>query len=162
MTGAKVPFIWGEVEKEAFQLLKKRLTESPVLVYPKGGGGFILDTDASGKAIGGVLSQVQDGVERVVGYGSYILSAAQQNYCVTRKELLAVVTFTKFYRHYLLGNNFVVRTDHHSLVWLMGFRNIEGQLARWIEELQGYDMEFSISVALRESTAGIIKGIWGG
>ena len=141
LTGAKVPFIWGEVEKEAFQLLKKRLTESPVLVYPKGGGGFILDTDASGKAIGGVLSQVQDGVERVVGYGSYILSAAQQNYCVTRKELLAVVTFTKFYRHYLLGNNFVVRTDHHSLVWLMGFRNIEGQLARWIEELQGYDME---------------------
>ena len=94
LTGAKVPFIWGEVEKEAFQLLKKRLTESPVLVYPKGGGGFILDTDASGKAIGGVLSQVQDGVERVVGYGSYILSAAQQNYCVTRKEIFIAVFVT--------------------------------------------------------------------
>ena len=100
-----------------------------------------MDTDASDKAIGGVLSQVQNGVERVVGYGSHVLSAAQRNYCVTRKELLAVVTFTRTYRHYLLGNRFSVRTDHGSLVWLMNFKNIEGQLARWLEELQEYDME---------------------
>ena len=74
-------------------------------------------------------------------YGSHVLSAAQRNYCVTRKELLAVVTFTRTYRHYLLGNRFSVRTDHGSLVWLMNFKNIEGQLARWLEELQEYDME---------------------
>ena len=114
-----------------------------MLVYPREGGGFILDTDASDKAIGGVLSQIQDGEERVVGYGCYVLSAPQRNYCVTRKELLAVVTFTRTYRHYLLGNHFSVRTDHGSLVWLMNFKNIEGQLARWLEELQEYDMEVS-------------------
>ena len=114
-----------------------------MLVYPREGGGFILDTDASDKAIGRVLSQIQDGEERVVGYGSYVLSAPQRNYCVTRKELLAVVTFTRTYRHYLLGNHFSVRTDHGSLVWLMKFKNIEGQLARWLEELQEYDMEVS-------------------
>ena len=133
----------GEEEQTAFEEPKKGLTEAPVLVYPLEGGGFILDTDASDKAIGGVLSQIQDGEERVVGYGSYVLSAPQRNYCVTRKELLAVVTFTRTYRHYLLGNHFSVRTDHGSLVWLMNFKNIEGQLAIWLEELQEYDMEVS-------------------
>ena len=78
-----------------------------------------------------------------MGYGSYVLSTPQRNYCVTRKELLAVVTFTRTYRHYLLGNHFSGRTDHGSLVWLMNFKNIEGQLARWLEELQEYDMEVS-------------------
>ena len=52
---------------------------------------MVLDTDASYKAIGAVLSQVQDGKERVVAYGSFVLSTVQGNYCVTRKELLAIV-----------------------------------------------------------------------
>ena len=51
------------------------------------------------------------------------------------------MVFTKHLRHDLLGNKFKVRTDHNSLIWLMGFKQIEGQLARWIEELQNYDME---------------------
>ena len=80
-----------------------------------------MDTDASDKAIGAVLSQVQDGKERVVANGSFVLSTAQRNYCVTRRELLAIVVFTKHFRHYLLGNKFTVRTDHNSLIWLMRF-----------------------------------------
>ena len=51
------------------------------------GGGFVLNTDSSDKAIGVVLSQVQDGKERVVAYGSFVLSTTQRNYCVTRREL---------------------------------------------------------------------------
>ena len=70
----------------------------------------------------------------------FCLSPAQRNYCVTRKELLAIVLFTKQCRHYLLGNTFKVRTYHNSLIWLMRFKNIEKQIARWIEELQNYDM----------------------
>ena len=141
LTGAKVKFDWGEEEEDSFQKLKEAITEAPLLVYPREGGGFVLDTDASDKAIGAVLSQVQDGKERVVAYGSFVLSTAQRNYCVTRRELLAIVVFTKHFRHYLLGNKFKVRTDHNSLIWLMRFKNIEGQLARWIEELQNYEME---------------------
>ena len=60
---------------------------------------------------------------------------------MTRRELLAIVVFTKHFRHYLLGNKFKMRTDHNSLIWLMRFKNIEGQLARWIEELQNYNIE---------------------
>ena len=48
--------------------------------------------------------------------------------------------FTRHFRRYLLGKPFHLRTDHNSLVWLLGFKNIEGQLARWLEELATYDM----------------------
>ena len=99
-----------------------------------------MDTDASDVAIGAELIQVQDGVERVIAYGSFALTAQQRRYCTTRKELLAVVRFTNLFRHYLLGREFTVRTDHHSLIWLMNFKQIEGQLARWMEELSRFNM----------------------
>ena len=83
--------------RNSLKKLKEAITEAPLLVYPKEGGGFVLDTDASDKAIGVVLSQVQDGKERVVAYGSFVLSTAQRNYCVTRRELLAIVVFTKLF-----------------------------------------------------------------
>ena len=51
------------------------------------------------------------------------------------------MVFTKHFRHYLLGNKFKVMTYHNSLIWLMRFKNTEGQIAMWIEELQNYDME---------------------
>ena len=63
----------------------------------------------------------------MVAHGSFVLNTAQRNYCVTRKELLVIVVFTKHFGHYLLGNKFKVRTGHNSLIWLMRFMNIEGQ-----------------------------------
>ena len=65
-----------------------------------------------------------------------------QKYCTARKELISIIVFTRQYRYYLLGRNCLIRTDHNSLVWLTKFRNIQGQLARWLEELSQYD--FSI------------------
>ena len=127
-------------QQQAFDHVKQQLISAPLLAYPNAKYTFVLDTDASNIAIGGVLSQIQNEVERVVCYGSYILTPAQRKYCTTRKELLAIVRFTRQYRHYLLGKQFVVRTDHNSLTWLLRFKYIEGQLARWIEELSQYDM----------------------
>jgi hypothetical protein len=69
------------------------------------------------------------------------LTKAERRYCVTRKELLAVVNFVKYYKHYLYGIEFVVRTDHASLRWLTNFKNNEGQVARWIEILSFYSMK---------------------
>ena len=77
--------------------------EAPVLAYPNLEDLFILDTDASNHAIGAELLQVQNGVERLFGFGSFVLDSAQHNYCTTRKELLAVVRFTRHFKHYLLG-----------------------------------------------------------
>ena len=86
-----------------------------------------------------VLYQGQGKDTKVISYGSFMLSAEQRNYCTTRKELLAVVKFTRQYRHYLLGRKFTIRTDNASLLWIMKFRNLSGQLARWVEELSQYD-----------------------
>ena len=137
----KSTFEWTADQQQAFDLLKQKMTTAPVLAYPNPDDLFILDTDASNHAIGAELLQVQNGTERLIGFGSFVFDPAQRKYCTTRKELLAVVRFTRHFKHYLLGRRFVVRTDHNSLTWLMGFRNIEGQLARWIEELSSYDMQ---------------------
>ena len=103
---------------------------------------FIVDMDASDFAIGAELSQLQDGKEHTISYASMSLCSKQQGYCITRKELLAVVVFVRHYRHYLLGRKFVVRTDHASLVWLMRFKNPGGQICRWLQEISNFD--FSI------------------
>ena len=101
-----------------------------MLAIPTSEGNFVLDTDASDLAIGGELSQIQDGQERTFAYACAVLSAEQRRNCTTRKELLSVVKFTRQFRHYLFGRHFTVRTDHHSLTWLVNFQHPEGQIAR--------------------------------
>ena len=75
-------------------MLKLMLMTAPILAYPQDDGMFVLDTDASNDSIGAVLSQDQGGITRVVAYASKRLGPAQRHYCVTRRELLAVVAFT--------------------------------------------------------------------
>lgn len=133
--------MWENTHEEVFRRAKTALVTAPCLSYPRPDGLFVLDTDASDHAVGAVLSQVQDGKETVICYASHVLLKPQRKYCTTRKELLAVVKFCRHFRHYLLGRRFMVRTDHNSLVWLMRFKHIEGQLARWLEELAQFDME---------------------
>ncbi|GFW23827.1 retrovirus-related Pol polyprotein from transposon 297 [Trichonephila clavipes] len=82
------------------------LTSSPILIYPQPDKPFILDTDASNESVGAVLSQEIDGQERVVAYWSKCLSKPERNYCVTRKELLAIVKAIEHFHHYLYGQNF--------------------------------------------------------
>ena len=136
------PYIWSVKCQESFDILKNHLIKAPILAHPEFTKDFILDTDASNESIGAVLSQLNDqGSEVVIGYASRTLSKAERRYCVTRKELLAVVNFVKHYKHYLYGRRFVVRTDHGSLRWLMQFKNPEGQLARWLEVLSEYEIQ---------------------
>ena len=88
------------------------MTGPDIMAYPNDNDGFILDTDASLDTVGVVLSQVEDGVEHVITYGSRTLSKAERNYCVTDRELLAVRYFMEYYKQYLLGRKFLARTDH--------------------------------------------------
>ena len=137
------PLKWEESHENAFDRLKQAMITAPVLGYPKSEDLFVLDTDASDHSIGAVLSQVQNGKEVVIAYGSMALNNQQRRYCTTRKELLALVTFLNHFRFYLLGRSFLVRTDHNSLTWLMRFRNVEGQLARWIEAISQFDFKIA-------------------
>ena len=140
LTEKNAPFCWTEQCQKAFDDLRNCLVNAPILAYPDYTKPFVLDTDASNSGIGAVLSQVQDdGTECVVAYASRSLTRQEQKYCVTRRELLAVVEFTHHFRPYLLGREFTLRTDHGSLDWLRNFKEPKGQLARWLEKLQEYD-----------------------
>ncbi|GBN36312.1 Retrovirus-related Pol polyprotein from transposon 412, partial [Araneus ventricosus] len=108
----------------------KALITSPVLTYPRTDKEFILDTDASNEGIGAVLSQKIGNEECVIAYFSKSLGKPERNYCVTRKELLAIVKSIEHFHHYLYGRKFLLRTDHASLRWLLNFREPEGQIAR--------------------------------
>ncbi|GFU58770.1 hypothetical protein TNCV_3089111 [Trichonephila clavipes] len=138
LTESKQKFQWTKECEDSFLQLKEALTSSPILIYPQPDKPFILDTDASNESVGAVLSQEIDGQERVVAYWSKCLSKPEINYCVTRKELLAIVKAIEHFHHYLYGQKFLLRTDHASLTWLMNFRNSEGQVARWIQRLNEY------------------------
>ena len=138
MTEKNYKFNWTKECVEAFEKLKQIFTTAPILAHPDFSKPFILETNASDLAIGSVLSQNIDYKERVLAYASRTISKAERKYCVTRKELLALVYFVKYFRHYLYGREFTVRTDHGSLRWLMNFKNAEGQVARWLEVLSTY------------------------
>ena len=102
---------------------------------------FVLHADASGDGLGAVLSKVQQGTEQVIAYYSRVLTKTERQYCVTRRELLAVICAVKHFHHYLYGRHFVIRSDHGSLRWLLNFKNAEGQMARWLGDLGTYDYE---------------------
>ena len=146
-------FVWTNDCENSFQDLKSRLCNSPILAMPDFTKEFTLDCDASGTAIGAVLSQNFDGKERPIAYASRTLIKSERKYCVTRRELLAIVYFTKYFRHYLIGKPFLVRTDHNALRWLMNFKNPEGQIARWIETLSSFDMTIQHRPGIRHKNA---------
>ena len=99
-------FAWTVECANSFAVLKQQLTSAPILAFPDCSKPFILDTDASQDDIGAVLSQIHEGAERAVAYASRSMTKAEQKYYVTRKELLAVVAFTRLFRPYLLGRSF--------------------------------------------------------
>ena len=156
LTG-KNKFHWEDEHQEAFEKLKSALCSAPVLTIPTKEGRFVLDTDASDFSIGAELLQIINGEERCISYCSFSLTPEQRRYCTTRKELLAVVRFTRHFRHYLLGREFDVRTDHSSLQWLMNFKNPNGQLARWLEELSQYWMVIRYRPGSKHETADFLS-----
>ena len=88
-----------------------------VLALPRREGKFRVEMDASGHAIGGVLSQEQDGKWRPIAFLSRTMQAAEQNYEIYNKELLVIVEALAKWRQYLLdaAEPFEVWTDHENL-----------------------------------------------
>ncbi len=135
------------------EYLNHALISAAVMAFAEDDGEYILDTDASDSQIAAVLSQVQDGKESVISYGSRTLNKAEKNYCITDKELLGIRHFVEFYRQYLLGRHFLVRSDHQALVWLFRLKEPKGRIARWIEILSEYDFSIEYRAGAKHSNA---------
>lgn len=149
----KKQFRWTEEAQMAFDKLKLCLTTSPVLSHPDFKRPFVIQCDASALGVGSVLFQVaDDGQERPVAFMSRKLNSAQRNYSVTEQECLAAVLSLKKFRAYVEGMPFKIITDHASLKWLMGQKDLSGRLARWSLKLQGFDFE----IEHRKGTANIV------
>ena len=139
LTKKEVNWTWQSEHQQAFDTLKNKLVNPPILQYPRYDIPFTLFTDASDNCIGAVLSQTLDGRERVVAYGSRCLNDAELNYSTSEKECLAIVYFLGEYRHYLLGRKFTIETDHAPLSFLNRDREPKGRLGRWALDLAEFD-----------------------
>ena len=130
--------IWTEECQDAFEHVKKKLCSYPVLSFPRYGTDdtFILTTDASEKGVGAVLSQVQGGEERCLGYGSCSFSKAQYKYTATEKELAAIRFGVKHFKPYLFGRKFIIRVDHQALTYLEQMKSVDNRLLRTYEDIQ--------------------------
>ncbi|MCO5558830.1 hypothetical protein L7F22_012418 [Adiantum nelumboides] len=128
---------WGESQQRSFDKLKVAIAAAPVLTIVDPNKPFVLETDASGEAMGAVLMQRG----RPIAFESKKLDCAQQNYSAYERELLAIIHALKKWRHYLFGATFEVRTDHESLKWLSSQNEMKGRKARWAEILQEFDLQ---------------------
>ena len=134
---------WTTECQQSFETIKTLLTSAPLLKRPDFDKPFIVYTDASDVGIGGLLTQVYDGVEHVIGYASRTLSCAEKNYGVTERDCLAIVYSLKEFRSYVYGTHFKVVTDHMSLTWLAKLHETNPRLTRWILALSEYDFNIA-------------------
>ena len=141
-TSEKVKFEWTDTMQDAFECLKTKLTTAPVLAYPDYKKPFVVCTDASSKAVGAVLSQLDDnGREHPVHYASRVLSGTEVKYSAFEREALAVIFALKKFRHYLLSMRFKLYTDHQALKYVFNMKDPHGRIARWFSLLAEYDFE---------------------
>ena len=145
LTRESAKFEWAEKEQAAFTALKERLTSAAVLAHPDPSRQYVINTDASGFAISGVLMQDQpDDTRRPVAYFSRKLNPAETRYPTHDKELLAIVRAVEHWRCYLEGSPHPVLllSDHRSLQHLNTQPHLSDRQARWVEKLS--EFEFAI------------------
>jgi len=129
-----VVFQWGEMQDKAFNELKEKLTNAPLLVLPNFEKTFEIECDASGLGIGAVL--MQDG--RPLMYFSEKLNGAALNYPTYDKELFALVRTLQVWQHCLWPREFVIHTDHESLKHLKGQSKLNRRHAKWVEFIETF------------------------
>jgi hypothetical protein len=129
---------WTDGYRWAFEKLKRAVTSAPVLKLPDFERPFEVHTDASDRAIGGVL--VQEG--HPVAFESRKLNEAEQRYSTHEKEMTVVVHCLGVWRVYLLGPKFVVKTDNMANTFFKTQKKLSQRQARWQEFLAEYDFEW--------------------
>ena len=149
-----VPWAWNAECQRSFEGIKKSLMESPVLAIADSDKPFHVVCDASDFAIGCALMQWDgNGAERVIAYQSRQLQAAERNYPVHDKELLAMKYALAKFRIYLLGDrSFTVYTDHASLRTAVNSPHLSQRMARWLS----FFAEYNFSVEYKPGRLNVV------
>ncbi|GKD67113.1 reverse transcriptase domain-containing protein [Tanacetum coccineum] len=132
-------FIFSNECIQAFEMLKRKLTEAPILIAPDWDLPFELMCDASDFAIGVVLGQHHEKHFRPIHYASKTMNEAESHYTMTEKEMLVVVYAFKKFRSYLILNKSIVYTDHSALKYLFAKKDSKARLLRWVLLRQEFD-----------------------
>jgi hypothetical protein len=122
-------FHWIEEAEKSFNLLKKKITEQPILVLPDFNKMFQVKCDASGYEIGVVLSQD----DRPITYFSEKLNEAKVKYSTYDKEFYVVIQALKKWRHYLVPKEFVLYSDNHTLQFVTQQDKLNQKHEKWVE-----------------------------
>ena len=123
-------FIWDEKTEQAFNELKDRLCNPPVLAFPDFAQPFIITTDASNYGISAILSQGKIGEDIPIAYASRMLRAAEKNYSTYEKEALAVIFGVKHFKQYVYNMKFTIITDHRPLIYFKT-ADCNARVLRW-------------------------------
>ena len=125
-------FIWSKSCQEALDILKGKLTTTPILRGPKWALPFHIHIDASHKAIGAALGQEEEKFPYSIYFISKNLSKVELNYIVTEKELPIVVHSLNKFRHYITGYQTFVYTGHAVIKYLMNKSDVNAIIIRWL------------------------------
>lgn len=139
---AKNPWVWTSDHNHAFEVIKNAFVNSIQLKHYIPDKKYRLQTDASDLGVSGVLYQLDDNDEiKVITLVSRCLNSAEVNYTTTEKELLAIAYSVTKLRHYLIGNRFLILTDHKGLTFLNTTLYLNARLIRWSLLMQQYDFD---------------------
>ena len=143
LTRKKNLFSWGIKEQAEFDDLKQALcSDSVMLHHPDWSKPFLVQTDASAKGLGVVLSQIgPDGKEHPVRYASRTLQPLESKWTTREQELIAVIWACETFHRYIWGQHFTIQTDHANLQWLQSVSPQKGRLARWDIRLAEYEFD---------------------
>ncbi|KAL4083100.1 hypothetical protein QTP88_028430 [Uroleucon formosanum] len=155
-----VTFNWDTSCQEAFDKLKNILCSEPILQYPDFTKPFIVTTDASGKALGAILSQGEISQDLPIAYASRTLSKCESNYSTTELECLAIIFAVKTFRPYLYGRKFIILSDHRALSWLFNLKDPLSKLARWRILLEEYDYEIKYKPGVLNSNVDALSRMY--
>nr|GEV03908.1 reverse transcriptase domain-containing protein [Tanacetum cinerariifolium] len=136
----ETPFVFSKECVDAFNTLKKKLTESSILVVPDWNLPFELMCDASDYAIGAVLGQRKSKHFQPIHYARKTMTEAQIHYTTTEKEMLAIVYAFEKFRPYLVLSKSIVYTDHSALKYFLNKQDAKPRLLRWVLLLQEFDI----------------------
>nr|GEU51161.1 DNA-directed DNA polymerase [Tanacetum cinerariifolium] len=136
----ETPFVFSKECVDAFETLKKKLTEAPILVVPDWNLPFKLMCDASDFAIGAVLGQCKMKHFQPIHYASKTMTEVQIDYTTTEKEILSVVYAFEKFRLYLFLSKSIVYTDHSALKYLLSKQDAKPRLLRLVLLLQEFDI----------------------